>query len=307
MSLQTLRIATRKSPLAMWQAIFVKTQLEKYHPKLKIEIIPIITQGDILIDTPLSKIGGKGLFIKELENALLKKRADIAVHSIKDIPINFPENLELITICKREDPRDAFISNQYNSIDSLKIGSTIGTSSLRRQCQISHFYPHLFFKDLRGNIETRLHKLDNGEYDAIILAVAGLKRLGLEARIRMPISPDELLPAVGQGAIGIECRIEDHYVQSFLKPLHHYNTAICIQAERTVNYHLEGGCQVPICSYAVWKKKHIWLRALVGLPDGSKIIRGEKKFKPEKVIQASIELAEELLNNGAQEILKKMQ
>ncbi|WMY95675.1 MAG: hydroxymethylbilane synthase [Arsenophonus sp.] len=306
MLLKTLRIATRKSPLAMWQAIFVKKQLEKYHPKLKIQIVPIITQGDILIDTPLSKIGGKGLFIKALEHALLNKQADIAVHSIKDIPINFPENLGLITICEREDPRDAFVSNKYNSIDSLIIGSTIGTSSLRRQCQISHFYPHLIFKDLRGNVETRLNKLDNGEYDALILAVAGLKRLGLETRIRMPISPKKLLPAVGQGAIGIECRLEDYYIQSFLKPLHHYNTAICIQAERTVNYHLEGSCQVPMCSYAIWKKKYIWLRALVGLPDGSEIIRGEKKFKPEQVTQASIELAKELLNNGGQKILNKI-
>ncbi|WMY95166.1 MAG: hydroxymethylbilane synthase [Arsenophonus sp.] len=307
MSLKTLRIATRKSPLAMWQAIFVKRKIEKYHPKLKVEIIPIITKGDILIDAPLSKIGGRGVFIKELENALLNKQADIAVHSIKDVPINFPENLGLITICKREDPRDAFISNKYNSMDSLIVGSIIGTSSLRRQCQISHFHPHLVFKDLRGNIETRLNKLDHGEYDALILAVAGLKRLGLEARIRMPISPNKLLPAVGQGAIGIECHLEDYYVQSILKPLHHYNTAICIQAERTVNYYLEGNCQVPICSYAIWKKKNIWLRALVGLPDGSKIIQGEKEFKPEKVIEASIELAEELLNNGAKEIINEIQ
>ncbi|WMY96319.1 MAG: hydroxymethylbilane synthase [Arsenophonus sp.] len=306
MSLKIIRIATRKSPLAMWQAIFVKKQLEKYHPKLKIKIIPIITQGDILIDTPLSKIGGKGLFIKELENALLNKQADIAVHSIKDIPINFPENLGLITICKREDPRDAFISNKYNSIDSLIIGSTVGTSSLRRQCQISHLYPHLVFKDLRGNIETRLNKLDDDKYDALILAVAGLKRLGLKKRIRMPISTKKLLPSVGQGAIGIECRLEDYYIQSFLKPLHHYKTAICIQAERIVNYHLEGSCQVPMCSHAIWEKKHIWLRALVGLPDGSEIIRGEKKFKPEEVTKSSIALAKELLNNGGQNILNKM-
>lgn len=306
MSTQTLRIATRKSPLAMWQAIFIKTQLEKHHPTLTIELIPMSTQGDILLDTPLAKIGGKGLFVKELENALLENRADIAVHSIKDIPATFPNNLGLMAICQRGDPCDAFVSNQYDSLDALPAGSIIGTSSLRRQCQLRHTYPHLVIRDLRGNVGTRLSKLDNGEYDGIILAAAGLKRLSLETRIRMPLPPEQSLPAVGQGAIGIECRLDDYHTQYFLASLHHHDTAICIQAERAVNNRLEGGCQVPIGSYAIWQNKQIWLRALVGAPDGSQIIRAERYFTPENAQQASIELAEELLNNGAKQILNKI-
>lgn len=306
MSTQTLRIATRKSPLAMWQAIFIKTQLEKHHPTLTIELIPMSTQGDILLDTPLAKIGGKGLFVKELENALLENRADIAVHSIKDIPATFPNNLGLMAICQRGDPRDAFVSNQYDSLDALPAGSIIGTSSLRRQCQLRHTYPHLVIRDLRGNVGTRLSKLDNGEYDGIILAAAGLKRLSLETRIRMPLPPEQSLPAVGQGAIGIECRLDDYHTQHFLASLHHHDTAICIQAERAVNNRLEGGCQVPIGSYAIWQNKQIWLRALVGAPDGSQIIRAERYFTPEDAQQASIELTEELLNNGAKQILNKI-
>uniref|UniRef100_A0A3B0LZT2 Porphobilinogen deaminase n=1 Tax=Arsenophonus endosymbiont of Trialeurodes vaporariorum TaxID=235567 RepID=A0A3B0LZT2_9GAMM len=306
MSTQTLRIATRKSPLAMWQAIFIKTQLEKHHPALTIELIPMSTQGDILLDTPLAKIGGKGLFVKELENALLENRADIAVHSIKDIPATFPNNLGLMAICQRGDPRDAFVSNQYDSLDALPAGSIIGTSSLRRQCQLRHTYPHLVIRDLRGNVGTRLSKLDNGEYDGIILSAAGLKRLSLETRIRMPLPPEQSLPAVGQGAIGIECRPDDYHTQHFLAALHHHDTAICIQAERAVNNRLEGGCQVPIGSYAIWQNKQIWLRALVGAPDGSQIIRAERYFTPEDAQQVSIELAEELLNNGAKQILNKI-
>ncbi|CAA2929249.1 hydroxymethylbilane synthase [Arsenophonus endosymbiont of Bemisia tabaci] len=306
MSTQTLRIATRKSPLAMWQAIFIKTQLEKHHPTLTIELIPMSTQGDILLDTPLAKIGGKGLFVKELENALLENRADIAVHSIKDIPATFPNNLGLMAICERGDPRDAFVSNQYDSLDALPAGSIIGTSSLRRQCQLRHTYPHLVIRDLRGNVGTRLSKLDNAEYDAIILAAAALKRLSLETRIRMPLAPEQSLPAVGQGAIGIEYRLDDYHTQHFLASLHHHDTAICIEAERAVNNRLEGGCQVPIGSYAIWQNKQIWLRALVGAPDGSQIIRAERYFKPEDAQQASIELAEELLNNGAKQIFNKI-
>lgn len=306
MSTQTLRIATRKSPLAMWQAIFIKTQLEKHHLTLTIELIPMSTQGDILLDTPLAKIGGKGLFVKELENALLENRADIAVHSIKDIPATFPDNLGLMAICQRGDPRDAFVSNQYDSLDALPAGSIIGTSGLRRQCQLRHTYPHLVIRDLRGNVGTRLSKLDNGEYDGIILAAAGLKRLSLETRIRMPLPPEQSLPAVGQGAIGIECRLDDYHTQYFLASLHHHDTAICIQAERAVNNRLEGGCQVPIGSYAIWQNKQIWLRALIAAPDGSQIIRAERYFTPEDAQQASIQLAEELLNNGAKQILNKI-
>ncbi|MGP1957927.1 MAG: hydroxymethylbilane synthase [Arsenophonus sp.] len=306
MSIKKIRIATRKSLLAMWQAVFVKTQLKKYHPTLMVELIPMSTQGDILLNIPLAKIGGKGLFVKELENALLENRADIAVHSIKDLPVIFPKNLGLIAICQRQYPYDAFISNIYNSIDEIPIGGTIGTSSLRRQCQLRHIYPHLIIKDLRGNIETRLDKLDNGEYSGIILAEAGLKRLNLKKRIRMPLLPEHLLPAVGQGAIGIECRLDDYQIQDFLTPLHHHDTAICIQAERTVNNQLKGGCQVPIGSYAILQNKQIWLRALVGSIDGSRIICGERYFYPENTQQASIELAEELLNNGAKQIINKI-
>ncbi|MGP1930742.1 MAG: hydroxymethylbilane synthase [Arsenophonus sp. ET-YP4-MAG3] len=306
MSIKTLRITTRKSLLAMHQAIFVKTELKKYHPKLMIELIPISTQGDILIDTPLFKIGGKGLFVKELENALLKNQADIAVHSIKDLPATFPKNLGLIAICQRGDPHDAFISNQYDSLDALPAGSVIGTSSLRRQCQLRYTYPHLIIQNLRGNVETRLNKLDNGEYNGIILAVAGLKRLNLNKRTYIPLSTEHLLPAVGQGAIGIECRLDDYNIQNFLTPLHHYDTAICIQAERTVNNRLQGNCQVPMGGYAIWKNKKIWLRALVGAPDGSQIIRGETYFYPENTKKASIDLAEKLLNNGAKQILNKI-
>ncbi|MDT9587122.1 MAG: hydroxymethylbilane synthase [Candidatus Arsenophonus melophagi] len=306
MSIKTLRIVTRKSPLAMWQAIYVKRELKKHHPKLMIELIPISTQGDSILNTALTNSSRKGSFVKELENALLEHRADIAVHSIKDLPVTLPSNLGLMAICQRGDPRDAFISNHYDSLDVLPAGSIVGTSSLRRQCQLRHIYPHLVIKDLYGNVGTRLNKLDNGESDGIILAVAGLQRLNLETRIRMPLSPEHLLPAVGQGTIGMECRLDDSQTQHFLAPLHHHGSSICIQAERIVNNCLQGNCQVPIGSYAIWKNKKIWLRALVGMPDGSQIIRGERYFKSEDVKEASIELAEELLNNGARKILNKI-
>ncbi|MFP3014200.1 MAG: hydroxymethylbilane synthase [Arsenophonus sp.] len=306
MSIHILRITTRKSPLAMWQAIFVKTQLEKYHPTLTIKVNPMNTQGDILLDTPLANIGGKGLFVKDLENELLENRADIIVHSVKDIPTIFPNNLGLIAICQREDPRDVFVSNQYQSLDVLPPGSVIGTSSLRRQCQLKHIYPRLIIQDLRGNIGTRLTKLWSGKYNGIILAAAGLKRLGLEQYIRKYILPEHLLPAVGQGSIGIECRLDDKYTKHFIMSLHHHDTAICIQAERILSKQLKGSCKTPIGGYAIWKNKKIWLRAFVGTFDGIQIIRGERYFKPKDTMKAIIELAEELLNNGAREILNKI-
>ena len=214
-----IRIATRQSPLALWQAHYVQQRLMASHPGLQVELVPMVTRGDVILDTPLAKVGGKGLFVKELELALLEGRADIAVHSMKDVPVDFPAGLGLTTICEREDPRDAFVSNRFASLDQLPQGSVVGTSSLRRQCQLRERRPDLIVRDLRGNVGTRLAKLDNGDYDAIILAVAGLKRLGLEQRIRSPLSAEECLPAVGQGAVGIECRLDDSVTRALLAPL----------------------------------------------------------------------------------------
>lgn len=301
-----LRIATRQSPLALWQAHYVKKQLETFHPQLQVELVSMVTRGDILLDTPLAKVGGKGLFVKELELALLDGRADIAVHSLKDVPVAFPEGLGLVTICERDDPRDAFVSNKYENMDALPSGSIVGTSSLRRQCQIAEQRPDLIIRSLRGNLGTRLGKLDSGEYDAIILAVAGLNRLEMQSRIRYALPPEVSLPAVGQGAIGIECRLDDARTQSLLAPLNHAETAIRVSAERAMNIRLEGGCQVPIGSYAELTDDGLWLRALVGAPDGSVILRGERLGSPEDAVAIGISLADELLNNGAREILSEV-
>lgn len=300
---KVLKIATRQSPLALWQAQYVKARLEQAHPGLKVELVPMVTRGDVILDTPLAKVGGKGLFVKELELAMLEGRADIAVHSMKDVPVEFPKGLGLVTICERDDPRDAFVSNRYASIDELPAGSVVGTSSLRRQCQLAATRPDLAIRSLRGNVGTRLSKLDNGEYDAIILAAAGLKRLQLEARIRQPLSPEQSLPAVGQGAVGIECRLDDAWTRGLLAPLNHTETAVRVRAERAMNTRLEGGCQVPIGSYAELKDGELWLRALVGAPDGSQLVRGERRGPAEQAEALGISLAEELLDNGAREIL----
>ena len=301
-----LRIATRQSPLALWQAHYVKQRLLAHHPDLTVELVPMVTRGDVILDTPLAKVGGKGLFVKELELALIENRADLAVHSMKDVPVEFPKGLGLVTICEREDPRDAFVSNHYESLDALPAGSIVGTSSLRRQCQLAERRPDLIIRSLRGNVGTRLSKLDNGDYDAIILAVAGLKRLDLEARIRMAMPPELSLPAVGQGAVGIECRLDDERTQALLAPLNHADTALRVKAERAMNTRLEGGCQVPIGSYAELIDGEIWLRALVGAPDGSVMVRGERRGKPEDAEQLGVSLAEELLDNGAREILTEI-
>lgn len=276
------------------------------HPDLAVELVPMVTKGDIILDTPLAKVGGKGLFVKELEVALLEHRADIAVHSMKDVPVEFPDGLGLVTICEREDPRDAFVSARYASLDDLPIGSVVGTSSLRRQCQIAARRPDLVIRSLRGNVGTRLSKLDNGDYDAIILAVAGLKRLGLESRIRMALPPEVSLPAVGQGAVGIECRLDDEHTRALLAPLNDLETAVRVRAERAMNTRLEGGCQVPIGSYAELHNGELWLRALVGAPDGSQIVRGERRGAPAEAAELGISLAEELLNNGARRILAEI-
>ncbi len=303
MSDKVLRIATRQSPLALWQAHYVKDRLLALHPGLSVELVPMVTRGDVLLDTPLAKVGGKGLFVKELELAMLEDRADIAVHSMKDVPVEFPKGLGLVTICEREDPRDAFVSHHYTSLDSLPHGSVVGTSSLRRQCQLLSARPDLQIRMLRGNLGTRLGKLDAGEYDAIILAVAGLKRLKMEDRIRQALAPEISLPAVGQGAVGIECRLDDEWTRSLLAPLNHPQTALRVRAERAMNTRLEGGCQVPIGSYAEIIDGELWLRALVGAPDGSQIIRGERRGKPQEGESLGVSLAEELLSNGAREIL----
>ncbi|MCD9557665.1 hydroxymethylbilane synthase [Photobacterium carnosum] len=306
MTTQPIRIATRKSPLAMWQAEFVKAELEQAHPGLVVELLPMVTKGDIILDTPLAKVGGKGLFVKELEIAMLEGRADIAVHSMKDVPVEFPEGLGLVTICERDDPRDAFVSNKYDSIDDLPQGAIVGTSSLRRQCQLRSQRPDLIVNDLRGNVNTRLRKLDEGQYDAIILAAAGLKRLKMNDRIRCEIAPETSLPAVGQGAVGIECRLDDQHVRQLLTPLNHQPTATRVLCERAMNNRLQGGCQVPIGSYSELQGDMIWLRALVGEPDGSIIVRAEISGPIANAEQLGETLADELLAKGAKEILDRL-
>jgi hydroxymethylbilane synthase len=303
---QPIRIATRKSPLALWQAHFVKDALQIAHPGLEVELVTFVTKGDIILDTPLAKVGGKGLFVKELEVAILEGNADLAVHSMKDVPVDFPPGLGLVTICKREDPRDAFVSNRYKSLEQLPQGAIVGTCSLRRQCQIKAERPDIVIKDLRGNVGTRLGKLDAGEYDAIILAAAGLKRLKLEHRIARFIEPEQSLPAVGQGAVGIECRLNDERVKQLLAPLHHQDTADRVLCERAMNNALQGGCQVPIGSYSILKEDQLWLRALVGEPDGTTILRGEISGPREEAEALGTQLANRLLNQGAKEILERL-
>ncbi|WP_337954627.1 hydroxymethylbilane synthase [Rheinheimera sp.] len=302
--MKTIRIATRKSALALWQAEYVKAELLRNHPNLTVELVPMSTQGDKILDTPLAKIGGKGLFVKELEQAMLEDRADIAVHSMKDVPVEFPDGLMLHTICPRENPQDAFVSNQFKSIDELPPGAVVGTSSLRRQCQLKALRPDLTVRDLRGNVNTRLAKLDNGEYAAIILAAAGLIRLGFEQRIAALMPVDTSLPANGQGAVGIECRSDDKEVQQLLSALEHRETRICVLAERAMNRKLQGGCQVPIGAYAVIENDTLWLRGLVGALDGSEIIRHQLRGPVAEAEQLGVALAEHLLSQGADRVLQ---
>ncbi|MCR3892716.1 hydroxymethylbilane synthase [Aeromonas caviae] len=306
MAARTLRIATRKSPLALWQANFVKDRLEALHPDLQVELVPMSTQGDKILDTPLAKVGGKGLFVKELETAMLEGRADIAVHSMKDVPVEFPDGLGLHTICEREDPRDAFVSNYFNQIDELPQGAVVGTSSLRRQCQLRAARPDLVIRDLRGNVNTRLAKLDAGDYDAIILAAAGLKRLEMAHRIAAFIEPEQSLPANGQGAVGIECRLDDHELHALLAPLEHPETRIRVLTERAMNRALQGGCQVPIGAYALVQGEEVWLRGLVGSPDGSRIIRDEIRGPLAEGEALGHTLAQRLLAAGADVILAEV-
>lgn len=299
-----VRIATRKSALALWQAEYVKSQLEHFHADITVELVPMVTKGDIILDTPLAKVGGKGLFVKELEVAMLEGRADIAVHSMKDVPVEFPEGLGLEVICPREDPRDAFVSNKIQSLEDLPLGAVVGTSSLRRQCQIKALRPDLDIRDLRGNVNTRLRKLDDGEYDAIILAAAGLIRLEMPARIRQYIEPEVMLPANGQGAVGIECRLDDERIKALLAPLECLETRHRVLAERSMNRALEGGCQVPIGSFAQLSGDELHLRGLVGSIDGKEIIRDEVSGNVSQADELGLALAEKLLAQGADAILK---
>ena len=299
----TLRIATRKSPLALWQAEHIKARLQAMHAGLTVELVTFSTQGDKILDTPLAKIGGKGLFVKELEVALLAGDADIAVHSMKDVPMEFPEGLELGVICARENPLDAFVSNRFSSIDELPQGAIVGTSSLRRQCQLQQQRPDLQIRSLRGNVQTRLSKLDAGEFDAIILASAGLLRMEMQDRITAYIPSEVSLPAGGQGALGIEWRCGDESVQAMIRPLADSVTTACVLAERALNRRLQGGCQVPIAAYAEQQGDALWLRGLVGSVDGSQMLRTEQRGLAADAEALGIAAAEHLLEQGAGTIL----
>ena len=304
--MKTLKIATRQSPLALWQAEHIRARLEAMHADLTVELVTFVTQGDKILDTPLAKIGGKGLFVKELEAALMDGRADLAVHSMKDVPMALPEGLSLAVICEREDPLDAFVSNHYASFADLPQGAKVGTSSLRRKCQILKARPDLEIIDLRGNVGTRLSKLDDGQYDAIILASAGLKRLGLAERIRHTIQPDVSLPAVGQGALGLECRSQDQAVLDLILPLMHAETNMCVRAERAFNAYLEGGCQVPIAGYATLQNGQLQIEGRVGSVDGQTILKAVQFGAPEQAEMLGEELAKALLAQGAGELLKAL-
>jgi len=305
--INTLRIATRKSPLALWQAEEVSRLLKKFHPEIKIELVTMTTQGDKILDTSLSKIGGKGLFVKELEVGMLEGKADIAVHSMKDVPMVFPEGLHLSVVLEREDPSDAFVSNTYNKLSDLPLNAKVGTCSLRRQTQLKEIRPDIEILDLRGNVNTRLAKLDNGDYDAIILASAGLKRLGFTDRISERIPTEQSLPAIGQGAIGIECRSKDKEVNDLLAPLNHLETALRVSAERAQNTRLNGGCQVPIGGYAeLIGNDQIRLRGLLGFPDGSQIFRSEKTGSQADAESIGVVVAEDLLAQGGDKVLTQL-
>ena len=304
--MKTLKIATRNSPLALWQAEYVKKQLINTHSGLNVELVSMQTEGDRFLDAPLIAVGGKGLFIKELEQALLNGEADIAVHSMKDVTIDLPDDLALPVIMKREDTRDVFISNNYKQIDDIPDGAVVGTSSLRRQSQIKSLHPAIVLKDLRGNVGTRLRKLDNGEYDAILLAAAGIIRLGLSERITQLIPQSVLLPAIGQGAIGIECRAGDEVVHEMIAPLDDHDTSLCVQTERVFSRRLFGGCQLPIAGQASIIGNEISLVGLVARVDGSEVIKSEQKGSLADSDSIGTVLAETLLERGADEILKEL-
>ncbi len=301
-----IRIATRKSPLALWQAEHVAERLERLFPQIKTELVKMVTKGDKILDAPLAKVGGKGLFVKELEQGMLEGSADIAVHSMKDVPVEFPEGLHLAAILKREDPTDAFVSNNYRSLEDLPDNAKIGTSSLRRQCQIKEKFPDVEILSLRGNVNTRLAKLDAGEYDAIILASAGLKRLGMGERITKCLDEGVMLPAIGQGAIGIECRADDNEINTFVQALHDEDTTIRVTAERAMNARLNGGCQVPIAGFSEIQGDQLLMRGLVGSPDGKILYRAERQGSFAQAKEIGIAIADDLLAQGADKILQAL-
>ena len=305
-NMSLIRIATRNSPLALWQANYVKEQLQKAHSDIDVDIIGMTTKGDQMLDRSLSAVGGKGLFLKELEVSLLNNDTDIAVHSMKDVPVEMPKGLEIPVVCEREDARDAFVSNDYQNLYALPRGARVGTSSLRRVSQLKHSFPAFEFVELRGNVNTRLQKLDDGEYDAIILATAGLIRLGFQDRIKQYISSDLCLPAVGQGIVGIQCRVDDQRTRDLIAPLHNRISEICLVAERAMNATLDGGCQVPVAGYAELTKGKINLRGAVAKEDGSTILSVVKtsvKMTVDAAAQLGNEVANELLDKGAGNIL----
>jgi hydroxymethylbilane synthase len=301
-----IRIATRQSPLALWQAEHVAARLQLNFPDVQTVLVKMVTRGDKILDAPLAKVGGKGLFVKELEQGMLEGSADIAVHSMKDVPVEFPEGLHLAAILTREDPSDALVSNQYASFADLPANARIGTSSLRRQCQIKALYPDAEIISLRGNVNTRLAKLDAGDYDAIVLASAGLKRLGMAARITQCLEATISLPAIGQGAIGIECRIDDVETNALLQSLHDNETGLCVRAERAMNARLNGGCQVPIAGFAILQNNQLFMRGLVGSPDGSLLYRSAHSSPLDQADTLGQWIAQDLLNQGADHILQAL-
>ncbi|MDD5265918.1 MAG: hydroxymethylbilane synthase [Methylococcales bacterium] len=301
-----IRIATRQSPLALWQAEHVAELLVRAVPGVRMQLVKMVTRGDKILDAPLAKVGGKGLFVKELEQGMLENLADIAVHSMKDVPVDFPEGLHLAAILLREDPTDAFVSNRYSMLNELPPNARIGTSSLRRQCQIKEKFPDAEVIPLRGNVNTRLSKLDAGDYDAIILASAGLIRLGMAERITQSLDTSVSLPAIGQGAIGIECRVDDLEINEILQTLHDAGTGLCVSAERAMNARLNGGCQVPIAGFAQLQDGQIAMRGLVGNPDGSVLYRAERKGGLDQGVVIGQQIAEDLLAQGADKILQAL-
>lgn len=306
MAKKIIRIATRQSPLALWQAEHVAVLLVQAYPDVTTELVKMVTRGDKILDAPLAKVGGKGLFVKELEQGMLEGTADIAVHSMKDVPIEFPDGLHLAAILEREDPTDAFVSNKYASLSELPANARIGTSSLRRECQLKERFPNSEVIPLRGNVNTRLAKLDAGDYDAIILASAGLKRLGMADRITESLDTGISLPAVGQGAIGIECRVDDDEINQMLLALHDAQTGLCVAAERAMNTRLNGGCQVPIAGFAQIQGEKVFMRGLVGNPDGSVLYRAERTVGLEESEAMGRIIAEDLLAQGADKILQAL-
>ena len=304
--MRTVRIATRKSQLALWQAYYVKDRLKEFHSQLEVELVEIVSEGDKTLDIPLSQVGGKGLFLKELEHSLLNGSADIAVHSMKDVTVTLPEGLFIAAICPREDPRDALVSNRYGAMEELPEGAVVGSCSLRRRCQIQSAFPHLRVENLRGNVNTRLRRLDDGDYDALILAAAGLIRLNLKDRIKQYLDVELSLPAVGQGAVGIECREDDDEMIRLLQPLIDKEARLRVEAERSANARLGGGCHVPVAVFAEISAETMTVRGLVGELDGSRVLRASASGAAEDAVRLGQEVGDQLIRQGAQQILDKV-